>query len=356
MSKIPVNVGLDYHQHPVQVVVMDEQGKRLLNRPCPNDWQRIVQLVEPLGIVKRAAIEACCGAADLAEELIEKANWPIELGHPTYIAKLKGSADKSDFSDAELIADLARVGYLPRVYLASSYERDLRHLVNHRQSLVDQRRAVKLRVGGVLREHRAMAPKQLSRWSKAWIAWAGSAPQLSDHARWILNDLMEELKHLNEKVMAVEARLSEATAGDTKVQKLMTEAGIGEVTAWVLRAYIGRFDRFNSGKQLSRYCGLSPCNASTGKKQADAGLIDGCNRLLRGTLIQAAHRLARSEPRWIKLYGSLKARGKPASVAVAAVGNRWMRGLWHRMKEQTVDEKQQSDIGKQTASSASSRK
>jgi transposase len=356
MSKIPVIVGLDYHQHPVQVVVMDEQGKRLLNRACPNDWQRIVQLVEPLGIVKRAAIEACCGAADLAEELIEKANWPIELGHPTYIAKLKGSADKSDFSDGELVADLARVGYLPKVYLASSYERDLRHLVNHRQALVDQRRAVKLRVGGVLREHRAVPSKQFSRWSKAWMTWAESAPQLSDHARWILNDLMEELKHLNEKVLAVEARLSEATAGDAKVQKLMTEAGIGEVTAWVLRAYIGRFDRFNGGKQLSRYCGLSPCNASTGKKQADAGLIDGCNRLLRGTLIQAAHRLARSEPRWIKLYGSLKARGKPACVAVAAVGNRWMRGLWHRMKEQTVDEKQQSDIGKQAAFSASSSK
>jgi len=35
MSKIPVNVGLDYHQHPVQVVVMDEQGNRLLNSIVP---------------------------------------------------------------------------------------------------------------------------------------------------------------------------------------------------------------------------------------------------------------------------------------------------------------------------------
>jgi transposase len=151
---------------------------------------------------------------------------------------------------------------------------------------------------------------------------------------------MEDLKHLNEKVLAADGRLREATADDAKVQKLMSEAGIGEVTAWVLRAYVGRFDRFNSGKQLSRYCGLSPCNASTGSRQADAGLIDGCNRLLRATLIQAAHRLARSEPRWIKLYGSLKARGKPACVAVAAVANRWMRGLWHRMKEQQKEIKQ----------------
>src|SRR5690349_20646088 len=126
MNKIPVLVGLDYHQDPVQVVVMNEAGGRLLNRPCPNDWQRIVQLVEPLGVVKRAALEACCGAADLAEELAQNAGWPVDLAHPAYVAKLKGSPDKSDFSDAELICDLVRVGYLPKVYLPTAYERDLR--------------------------------------------------------------------------------------------------------------------------------------------------------------------------------------------------------------------------------------
>jgi transposase len=111
----------------------------------------------------------------------------------------------------------------------------------------------------------------------------------------------------------------------------MDEPGIGEVPAWVLRAYIGNFKRFGSGKQLSRYCGLSPCNASTGARQADAGLIDGCNKLLRTTLIQAAHRLTWHHPRWSRLHGSLRKRGKPACVAVAAVANRWMRRLWHQM-------------------------
>ncbi len=67
-----------------------------------------------------------------------------------------------------MLADLTRVGYLPKVWLASAYERDLRQLVNHRQSLVDYRRAsVKLRIGAVLREHRAQAPKDLSRLERA---------------------------------------------------------------------------------------------------------------------------------------------------------------------------------------------
>jgi transposase len=332
MGNVPVFVGLDYHQDSVLVCVLDREGRRLLNRPCPNDWRAIADAVAPLGRVERAAVEACCGAADLAEELRGKAGWRADLAHPAYVAKLRGSPDKSDFTDTHQIADLCRVGYVPKVYLPSSYERDLRRLVNHRQALVDQKRAAKLRVGAVLREHRARPPKECTRWTRAWVAWARSAPGLSAHARWVVAELLGDIEHLDKKVQAADARRRGAAAGDRLVDRLMGEPGVGEVTAWVLRAYAGDFGRFGSGKQLSRYCGLSPCNASSGARQADAGLVKGCNRLLRATLVQAAHRLTRTEPRWRGLAGSMRARGKCGSVIAAAVANRWVRGLWHRMK------------------------
>ena len=113
---------------------------------------------------------------------------------------------------------------------------------------------------------------------------------------------------------------------------LKEQPGIGEVTAWVLRACIGEFSRFKTAKQLSRYCGLSPCNASSGKKVADSGLIDGCNKMLRMTIVQAAHRLIRTVNRWSSLAESLRKQGKPACVIIGAVGNRWMRNLHHAMK------------------------
>ena len=105
------------------------------------------------------------------------------------------------------------------------------------------------------------------------------------------------------------------------------------MTAWVLRAYVGDFSRFKTAKQLSRYCGLSPCNASSGQRVADAGLVDGCNKLLRATIVQAAHRLIRTVDRWANLAESLRKRGKPKCVIVGAVGNRWVRTLHHAMKE-----------------------
>jgi len=389
MSKLTCFVGLDYHQDVVQVCVLDQHGKQRLNRGCRNDWQSIVRAVHGVlglsttsnstgtgnsnstatgtgnsngkararagarnearneaGVIAGVAIEACGGAAHLAEQLREHAHWPVQLAHAGYVAQLKRSPDKSDYSDSRLLADLSRVGYVPRVWLASPYERDLRALVAHRQDLVNERRALKLRVGALLREHRAQPPASLrskstgkvSRWSHAWIAWARLAPELSEQARWIAGQLLDELPRMDQRIASVEQRLRKVTAHDTKIASLLKEAGVGFVTAWVLRAYVGRFDRFATGKQLSRYCGLSPANASSGKRQADAGLIKGCNKLLRATLIQAAQRLKRTNARWRTFADVLRRRGKPSCVIVAAIANRWMRGLWHRQREDPAAE------------------
>src|SRR5215216_6136346 len=154
MSNVPVFVGLDYHQDSVQVCVLNQQGEVLLNRSAGNDCQELGRLVAPLGVVQRVGIEACCGAADLGEELVQRLGWDVSLGHPAYVARMQGSPDKSDFSDGRLLADLTRVGYLPHVWLAPARVRELRQLVNHRQRLVDRGRALKLQVGAVLREQR----------------------------------------------------------------------------------------------------------------------------------------------------------------------------------------------------------
>ncbi len=335
MNNVPLLLGLDYSDGFVQVCAMDQEANVLVNRACRNDWRELVKAVAGKGTVRRVAIEACSGAADLAEELVSHAGWHVELAHPHYVAKLKGSPDKSDFSDSRLLADLTRVGYLPRTWLPPAYVRQLRQLVGYRQQLVDQRRANKLRVGALLREHRVKAPKELSRsrWSKPWVSFARNTTQLGEHARWIINQVLDQVIELDRRIAEAHERLGSATAGDTVIAKLMEQEGVGEVTAWVMRAFIGTFGRFNNGKQLSRYCGMSPKNASSGLRQADGGLIKSSNKILRGIIVQAAHRLIRTRPRWAALAESLRARGKPACVIAAAVGNRWMRKMFHEMRQ-----------------------
>lgn len=345
MNNVPVFVGLDYHQDSIQVCVLNQQGDVLLNRSAPNNCQELGRIVRPLGVVQRAALEACCGAADLGEELVEQLGWNVSLGHPAYIAKIKSSPDKTDYSDGRLLADLTRVGYLPRVWLAPANLRELRQLVNHRQRLVDRGRAIKLQIGGLLREQRVKISRDCGgRWSKAWTLSLRDNQDFSKHVRWIVNDLLDDLTYTNDKIVKAEKRLREATADDPVIAKLKQQAGIGEVTAWVLRAYIGDFGRFKRAKQLARYCGLSPCNASSGRKMADAGLIDGCNKLVRMTVVQAAHRLIRTSDRWGKLAESMRARGKPECVIVGAVGNRWLRNLHHAMKAVIAQTGEKSEV------------
>jgi transposase len=331
MSKVTVFVGLDYHKDSIQVCVMDASGTVLLNRSCRNDAQAVAERVAPHGDHVRGAIEACSGAAHLADELVGHHGWDLDLAHPGYVNRMKQSPDKSDYSDAKMLADLVRVGYLPKVWLAPEDTRQLRALVRYRQQLVNQRRATKLRVTALLREARVEEPGG-RRWTRAWLAWLESAEGLGSEARWVLDDHRADLRRLDEAILRVELRLARVTAGDPVVAKLTAQRGVGVVTAGALRAEVGRFDRFRTGKQLARYCGLSPRNASSGQRQADAGLIKAGSGLLRAILIEAAHRLIRFDDRWKALAASMRAAGKPACVVAAAVANRWVRWLFHQVE------------------------
>lgn len=331
MSTLPVFVGLDYHQASVQVCVLDSRGQVLLNRSCLNDSEAIAWLVHEHGREVQAAIEACCGAADLAEELISRFGWSVDLAHPGFVNRMKQNPDKTDFSDARLLADLERVGYLPRVWLAPEEVRELRRLVRYRQQLADERRNVKLRIAASLREQRVVRPAA-NAWTKAWRRWLKQEASLSEQSRWIVDRQMQRLEQLQEAIAEVEARLEQQTAEDAMVQKLRLQRGVGLVTAVTLRAEIGRLDRFRSGKQVARFCGLSPRNASSGEWQADAGLIQASNRRLRTVLIEAAHRLMRTAGPWQELGRRLRSRGKPGSIVAAAVANRWVRKLFHDLQ------------------------
>jgi transposase len=324
-------VGLDYSDRSVQVCVLNEQGQVIGNRACANDWQAIVKFAQSRGQVVRAAIESCSGAANLADELVVRAGWHVDLAHPGYVARMKQSPDKTDYQDARLVADLERVGYLPRVWLAPEPIRELRRLVRYRQQLVQQRKAVKLRIRALLREQRCRPAATVNAWTRAWLAWAQKEAALSEQGRWILAKHLRELGRVADDVKEVEKRLTEVTADDPEVAALQKQPGIGPVTAWTLRAEIGRFDRFRTGKQLARFCGTSPRNASSGDRVADAGLIQAASPTLRATVIETAHRLIRTEPRWAQMAARLRGRGKPACVVVAAVANRWIRKLYHQM-------------------------
>jgi transposase len=207
--------------------------------------------------------------------------------------------------------------------------------MRHRCQLVRRRKDVKLRIRGLLRENRVERPT-VNAWTKAWLAWMKNEAPLTQSDRWIVEDHAVELASLSTRIQAVERRIRQAIQDDPIADRLMELSGVGLVTAATLRAEVGRFDRFDTGKQLARFCGVTPRNASSGARQADAGLIRAGNPELRTVLVELAHRLIRGlDPHWAQLAHGMLARGKPKNVVIAAVANRWVRWLHHELRRQT---------------------
>ncbi len=213
MSHDTIYVGLDYHQKSIQVCVLDARGEVLLNRSCENSSAAIKTIIDRFDAADvRVAIEACCGSADLADELVDRFGWCVSLAHAGYVARMKQSPDKTDFGDARLLADLLRVGYLPKVWLAPEYIRELRRLVRYREQLAAAKKATKLRCGALLREQRLRCPHARP-WTVAWLDWLRNTPELSEQGRWVMDQHLTDLEHLKTKLAAVEARMK-ACCGD----------------------------------------------------------------------------------------------------------------------------------------------
>jgi len=328
MSKVTNFVGLDYHDETIRVCVMAEDGEMLLNSDLKNDARAVAELIGEFGTPAAVAIEACCGSSNFATELRRISGWDVRQAHPGYVAQLKQCKDKTDFGDARLLADLLRVGFLPEVWLADVDTRQLRKLVRFRQGLVRDRKDVKLRLRSVLRDDRIKC-EDARPWTKSWMEWVTTV-ELPEQSRWVTDRLLKQLERLNEDVSEVERQLADVTADDEVVQKLLTFNGIGLITAVTLRAEIGHFERFGSGKKLARFCGVTPRNASSGKRQADAGLVCESNDALRALLIQVAKTLPRCDERWKEMKQRL-GKTKPANVVTAAIANRWLRWLYYQV-------------------------
>lgn len=72
---------------------------------------------------------------------------------------------------------------------------------------------------------------------------------------------MDQLAQALAGIARVEKRIATYTRDDPLVARLLRQRGIGlttgpggSTTASVLRASVGRFDRFRNGKQLGRFC------------------------------------------------------------------------------------------------------
>jgi transposase len=273
--------------------------------------------------------------ARVGMEATGNCQWFVELltglGHEVWIgdaAKIRASdvrQQKHDKRDARLLLQLLVEARFPRLWTPSSLQRDLRQLLIHRHKLVRMRAQVKNEL-----QHLAMN-RGLQRKRRLWSA-AGQKLLLElplpPWAARRREDLVSLRARLDQQIQPLDEAVQQAATQDPNARLLLSQPGVGPVTALAFVLTLGDVSRFPRGKQVASYLGLIPREYSSGGHQRLGSISKQGNRFLRMLLVEAAQIAVRYDPGFRREYLH-RCHQKPKGVAkVAAARKLAIRLYW----------------------------
>jgi transposase len=191
---------------------------------------------------------------------------------------------KTDKRDARALSEACRLGAYRVAHRPSEKQRQLKRLLNVRESLVRTR----ARFICAMRTHLRAEGMAAARTDAAHFAAKVAAMELSAELEAALRPLLELLGPLNEQVKKLDRELAKLSTEDQVVKRLCTVPGVGPVTATCFVATLDEAARFSSAKQVRSYLGLVPSENSSGEQQRRGRLTKAGNRRMRYLLVEAA--------------------------------------------------------------------
>ncbi len=234
---------------------------------------------------------------------------PYRIVNPRQVrefARAMGTLAKTDRIDAQMLARFAASAQLGPKPLPDAAQRELRALVMRRLQLIEAKIAEENRLTG---ETVPRVVKSL----KASIAWlTRQIDQLDD-------DLDRTIKS------------NPAFAEPDEI--IQSVPGVGTHTANMLIACLPELGSLNR-RQISALVGIAPLNKDSGKTHGKRFCWGGRTEV-RSALYMAALVGARHNPILRALYARLRAKGKPAKVALVACMRKLLTVLNAMIRDQT---------------------
>lgn len=143
-------IGLDLAKRDSQIAVLDQFGQLVANRRFQTTRENILQLASELRSTDTLALEVTTNAIAIARILQKHSQAKIILSNPIKTRVIATAKIKTDKIDARVLAELARVNYLPKVWLPDEDTESLRQFFSDRRSLVDRRTEMKNTVHSIL--------------------------------------------------------------------------------------------------------------------------------------------------------------------------------------------------------------
>jgi transposase len=260
-----------------------------------------------------------------------------EMKHEVWVgdaAKIRASQvrkQKTDRRDAAHILELLLKNDFPRIWTPSRQERDQRQLLIHRYKLV----MLRVRVKNEL-QHLAMnqgMQKKRSLWSQEGQKLLLELP-LQRWASTRRKNLLELLKQMDQQIAVLDRAVSQAAEQNEEAHLLMTQPGVGPITALAYVLTVGDVSRFPRGKQVASYLGLIPTEYSSAGKQRMGGISKQGNRFMRMLLVEAAQSVVRYDPQFRSEYLH-RCHQKPKAVAKVAAARKLAVRLYWMLRTHT---------------------
>ncbi len=276
-------VGLDLHRRRSVIVVLDESGERLWSKRIDNDPVALTREIVAAGPGPEVALEATWGWY-WAADVIAEAGGHVHLAHPLGIKAFENRRVKNDHLDAELLADLLRMGRLPEAWISPQSTRELRELVRYRRKMSQLRAGLKSQIHSVLGKEGLLQPVGL--WTKAGGYWLDGL-ELADGFADRTDSLRRLIKIYDREILMIDARLHARLRGDPGYEAVQAIHGVGKVFAAVFVAEIGDVTRFDGPKRLCSWAGLTPKHRESDTSITRGPITKQGSRLVRWAAVEA---------------------------------------------------------------------
>jgi transposase len=342
MKKRDQYMGMDVHQATTVVVVLDADGKVILETIVETQAAGIIRLVESLSGPLHVTFEETTQAAWLYE-VVRHFVAEVVVCDPRY-NKLLSEGSKADKVDARKLAELLRMGMLRAVYHGHEGTRKLKELVRGYETLSMDTQRTMVRIKAIYRGRGIRTPGRGVYQPKQHEQWLQllTEPGVRQRVSWLYEQLdhLRPLRREAKRVMLAESRKHGA------VELLRTIPQLGAIRAALIVATIDTPHRFRTRRQLWSYSGLAVLThmsseyeirqgqvVRTRKPIATRGLNRNCNRRMKEVFIGAATGGSQTEPYRSYLRG-LENKGIRKEMArltlarkIAAVALRiWKKG------------------------------
>src|SRR5277367_2683311 len=310
-------VGCDFHPGHQQIALVDTvtgEVREMKLMHGEGEAERFYRSLEAPALVGMESV----GNSLWFEQLMERLGHELWIGDAAQIRASYVRRQKTDRRDAGHILRLLVEHRFPKLWVATAEQRDLRQLLIHRHKLVEIRTRVK---NGL--QHLALN-RGLQKKSRLWSVRGRADLEKLSLPGWAgrrREDLLALLTGLDAQIGELDAAVERAAQDHAQARLLMTQPGVGPITALAFVLTIGEVSRFQHSGQVASYLGLIPSEHSSGGRQRLGAISKQGNRFMRQLLVEAAQSVCRYEEGFRRRYAA-QCHRKPKAVAKVAAARR----------------------------------